>query len=172
MPSPLSSGPGLSPRASSAHELARTLSSVDDHDGLDDLLEHTRRTTRSTWAHFSLLTDRQVTAAACGPSGALVEPGQEIAFDDTICATVLRTGEAVIIPDTSLDARVSSIPAVRQGLVGAYLGVPIHLDSLLVGVLCVVDEQSREWSVLDTACLDAAAVTLREELLRPLLTRA
>ena len=147
----------LSPRAERAQALMNALAAGPDSSAVDTLMQHTRERLGTQWSHLSVLTDRQLTGASCGPSWAPVGRGQETPYDETICATVLRSGDAVVIPDAMVDARVSSLAAVRSGGVRAYLGTPVHVDSFLVAVLCVFDEQPREWSADDLHQLEATA---------------
>ena len=48
----------------------------------------------------------------------------------------------------SLDHRVSSLPSVTSGRIGAYLGAPLRNSSgAMVGVLCVLDDSPRIWTL-------------------------
>lgn len=159
----------MSARAERAQAVMNAVADSPDVGAVDELMQRVREQLRTQWSHLSVLTDRQLTGASCGPSWAPVGRGQETPFDETICATALRTEQAVVIPDTLLDARVSSLAAVRTGGVRAYLGTPVHIDGFMVAVLCVFDEVPRGWSAEEVATLDAAAGELTV-LLEAMLT--
>ncbi len=143
----------LSSRAAHAVRLLETLLAGTWSAAFDRLVETTTTELRSDGALLSLLTDRQVSIAACGTLAPQICRGTEISFDDTICANVLRGDSPLVVPDTALDARVSSVPAVHAGDLGAYLGVPVHCHEDVVGVLCAYSSRPRPWTDEDIATL-------------------
>jgi GAF domain-containing protein len=158
----------VSPRAAHAANLLETVLAEADSTALDHLVDTATTELSGDGALLSLLTDRQVVIAASGSLAPQICRATEIAFDDTVCANVLRSDGTLAIPDTALDARVSSAPVVRAGALGAYLGAPVRCGGHTVGVLCVYNEHPRPWTEDDIAALtriaDEAAtqLTLRE----------
>lgn len=153
----------LSARANRAHRLAQAIG-PDGAPRLDAIVDSARAALATGGVHLSLLTDRQITAS----TGAVdtIPRGTETPFDDTICANALRSNEPVVIDDTARDSRVSSIPAVVSGAVGAYLGMPVRVDHSVVGVLCVFDDAPRQWTELDRAQLQSYTRDIEKELVR------
>lgn len=67
---------------------------------------------------------------------------------------VITNGRGWIVPDAARDPVASRAPAVRDGTVAAYLGVPIE-DGLgmAVGALSVMDPKPRPWRASHLAYL-------------------
>jgi PAS domain S-box-containing protein len=62
----------------------------------------------------------------------------------SLCQYVVSADRPVLIADTA----ASPVPAdVRAAGLVAYVGVPIHLDGMPVGAVCLADQRPREWSV-------------------------
>lgn len=156
----------LSARAARAKRVVDAVLSADDPSQLDVLVARVSEKLGVTGAHLSMLTDRQVTAASGGALMEVSRRGAEVAFDDTICANTLRAESMLAIPNAAVDPRVSSIPAVQQHQVAAYLGLPLRRDGLTVAVLCAFDEQPREWTDADITTLSELADEVLAELVR------
>ena len=157
-----------SPRAAKAHALAlAVLGDADATAALDTLVQLAVTRIAADGGQISMLTDRQVSLCAQGLFSAQTESGAEQPFEETMCAYALRSDDTVVIPDTRTDQRVAGIEAVANGLVGAYLGVPVRTaDGSLVGVLCVFSETPREWTADEQADMDELAGHVAEELER------
>ncbi|MFN3616677.1 MAG: PAS domain S-box protein [Aquabacterium sp.] len=64
---------------------------------------------------------------------------------------------ADLLTDTRVQARLSSLPPPTWT---AYLGIPIMVEGLALGSVCVLDHGPRHWSDADLACMrDMAAAT-------------
>jgi diguanylate cyclase (GGDEF)-like protein/putative nucleotidyltransferase with HDIG domain len=102
-------------------------------------------------------------------SNGLAEPWgnhREVPEAHSICRQVVTHGEAVAIGDARTDERVRDNPAVAQGLVVSYLGVPlIGAENAIVGALCVADQQPRTWSLEQASVLEELATSAMTELL-------
>src|SRR5579875_1493440 len=156
----------LPARAAHADRLVTAALGASDTTLLDALVEATARELDAETVHVSILTDQQVTAGACGPVISRADRGQRADFEDTICANALRLDGPLVIPDAKADARVSSIPLVQEGKLGAYLGSPLRAGGDLVGVLCVWQAGPRDWSADELAVLERRAAEVVEELER------
>jgi GAF domain-containing protein len=67
-----------------------------------------------------------------------------VARQNAFCNTVVRTGHPLIVQDAANDPVFSSFPAVIDGVVGSYLGVPlVGREALVIGAVCVVDPGRR-----------------------------
>jgi GAF domain-containing protein len=138
----------LSQRAEEAMTLTRLLvDPATDTTVLDGLVLDASAAAQAASGRVTMLIDKQVTAAIRGELAGMIERGQTDHLEDTICVNVLRTNDALVIPDTTADHRVSSLPTVVAGMVGAYLGAPLRTSSgAVVGVLCVMDDHPRLWT--------------------------
>lgn len=156
----------LSARASAADALVTAaLAEGADTRELQRLTGLAASSVGCTNAQISLLTDRQVSAAICGTHRHL--RGMEAPFEETICAYALRSDSPIVVPDTWEDPRVSSLAAVAAGMVRAYLGVPLRLQGgEMVGVLCVYDDQPRDWTAEQLADLCSVGQLVIAELAR------
>jgi serine phosphatase RsbU (regulator of sigma subunit)/PAS domain-containing protein len=111
----------------------------------------------------SLLTDVQLVAAGHGlPDGSV---GTEGRLEDSLCTLTTDLGDALSIPDASLDEQLLTLPPVASGMVRAYLGVPLRADSgHVVGSLCVFDPAPRAWTEDDARTLDLLGRAVSTEL--------
>ena len=153
----------LSERARHAQRLADSVLLREDClTQIDELVRSAAVRLRADIASLSMLSDRQITVSAHSPGDSsarspMLNRGAETAFEDTVCANALRSDELLIIPDAHLDPRISSIPAVTDGTVGAYLGSTLHHDGAIVGMLCAVTTQPKTWTADQVEILDAIA---------------
>lgn len=81
---------------------------------------------------------------------------------------VVVAGEMLIIPDVRTDPRMRGNPSIDQLNAIAYAGAPItDPDGLVVGALCAVDHEPRQWTKSEIALLsELAAVCSSEVCLR------
>lgn len=101
-------------------------------------------------------------------------PGTDL--DSSICRHAVETGEALQIPDTTLDPRTADNPLVTgETGVRFYAGVPLTTsDGLALGTLCVIDTRPRrlgEEKIADLRIL-ARQVVARLEMRRALRAEA
>ena len=64
---------------------------------------------------------------------------------DALCALVTPDGP-LVVPDARADPRLAAVPAVADGRVTAFVGVPLVGRGTLLGVLCVWDPAARAWT--------------------------
>jgi len=140
--------------------VARRLLTDMRREAVERLTRLVARLLRTEYAQLSILTDKQVVAALHGPGD---RGPKEIA--DSMCAvTVSNGGGALVLPDAGADARVAGLPAVRSGVVGAYVGVPVAAGGALVGALCAYDARPREWRPDEVEVLRELAGVVSAEL--------
>ncbi|MEO5831764.1 MAG: GAF domain-containing protein, partial [Nakamurella sp.] len=83
--------------------------------------------------------DTQHTVSLIGADDRTIRPRS-----DAFCDTVVRTGLPVLVDDAATDLRFARFPAVLDGTVGSYLGVPlIGREAAIIGAVCVIDGQAR-----------------------------
>jgi signal transduction histidine kinase/PAS domain-containing protein len=78
---------------------------------------------------------------------------------DSLAGLIVAGGRPLVINDLAADPRVPVHSAIRrQGLRGAYLGLPIRDGSgAVLGICCAIDTRPREWSADDVAAVGDAA---------------
>lgn len=97
----------------------------------------------------------------------------EVPRDISFCRHVLGSGEAMVIPDASLDDRFRDNPLVTADRgVRFYAGMPLTTgDGFNVGTICAIDSNPRQFSIREVAILrELAAVATNELELRRLAT--
>ena len=143
--------------------------------GTDPEAEFDRLTTlsaRSTGAPISLVAlvgaDRSFFKSAHGlpdlPPG---EPGlgRSVPLALSMCQHVVASGEPLVVDDTRAHAVLRDNGAVTELGAGAYLGVPVRSPSgHVLGTLCAVDVEARQWSPEDLATLLATAAAAQGEI--------
>lgn len=143
------------------------------HDSLDRLVRLTCRLLDVQVALVSLvLEDRQVFAGHCG----LPEPWSslgETPLSHSFCQHVVSGRSPLVIRDARADPLVRHNRAVDDLNVVAYLGVPLVApQGHVIGALCAIDGEARDWSDDDVAALmDLSLSATNEILLRHELTR-
>jgi len=132
-------------------------------EGLDRLTSLAARMLDAPSAQVSLLSEQQFVASLAGPQPADAEgTGPREA---SLCLVTARGKGPLAVCDAPADPRVNTLPPVTSGSVGAYLGVPLHDSSgLLLGALCVYDDQPRTWTAEHVGTLGELAVTVVAEL--------
>ena len=135
----------------------------DSSGALDRLAGLAARLLGTQSSQVSLLTDVQTVAARSGL--ALAAIGADSPLADSLCTVTASSGRPLVVPDAATDARVSHLPPVSSGQVGAYLGVPlVSDDGTAVGAMCVFDPLPRAWSHEDVALLQQLASSAVAEL--------
>lgn len=72
--------------------------------------------------------------------------------EDSICQFTIAVDDALVVEDARTDPRLAGVGAVRDGVVGSYLGVPLRgRESSIVGTLCVHDPSPHQISQADVA---------------------
>lgn len=92
-------------------------------------------------------------AAICGPDGTFEVPAR-----DAACQLVVDLGEEVAVANTAGDTRLRDLAQVKAFGAAAWVGVPIRdPDGRVLGKLCAMDSQVREWTREDLAALRTLA---------------
>ncbi|WP_116452277.1 SpoIIE family protein phosphatase [Blastococcus litoris] len=115
-------------------------------------------------AWVSLVGDVQTVVGAHGlPSGSL---GRQIPLTESICAVVLDGGmEPLVVADAAADARISALPPVADGPVGALVAVPLVVfDGSPVGTLTAFTSAPRRWTEGEITLLRQLADSVATEL--------
>lgn len=100
-------------------------------------------------AHYGLPDDLQATRAT----------SRDVSF----CQFVVRDGKPFEVNDAENDPRIPQYLVQHYGL-NAYLGVPVQVNDVIVGSLCVIDVQPREFSEEDVDTLEKLAEHVNQHL--------
>lgn len=95
------------------------------------------------------------------PAAALSEG---VARDNTICTHLVEEQAPLVIEDLLGDPRMVDLPLVKHHGLRFYAGVPLRHDGLVIGSLCIVDDQPRQLSDNDQALLVRMADTLMQAI--------
>jgi K+-sensing histidine kinase KdpD len=89
---------------------------------------------------------------------------RETPLSHSFCKHVVQDGEMLVIEDARTDPRVSTNPAVLEYGVVSYLGAPLKTrDGQILGSLCVIGTEPRQWTETDIKRLsDLAEAVMRE----------
>ena len=102
------------------------------------------------------------------PHGEVRLPAAVTAGDDASCdgMCALMTGDVpLVVREATTDPVLRTVPAVVDGHVVAFLGVPLVGDrGAALGVLCVWDERPRDWTDADVELLGQLARSAVAEL--------
>jgi serine phosphatase RsbU (regulator of sigma subunit)/PAS domain-containing protein len=122
-------------------------------------------------AAVSLLGDVETVISGEGlPPGSL---GSQVPLADSLSAVTLAAGTApLVVPDATRDAQLAGLPAVVDGGVAGYVGVPLVVfDGSAVGTLAVSTRAPRTWADSDVALLRQLADSAATELELSALSR-
>ncbi|MGZ4493105.1 MAG: SpoIIE family protein phosphatase [Nocardioides sp.] len=157
-------GPFEGPSGRRRAEVARRLVPVGEgHPALNRLAELAARLLGSASAQVSLLTDVQTIAAGEGLAPGAV--GSQGPLEESLCTVTVAGGTPLVVLDAPTDDRVSALPPVASGAVGAYLGVPLVASTgESIGALCVFDPGPRSWTPADVTLLQRLAEPVVAEL--------
>jgi diguanylate cyclase (GGDEF)-like protein len=105
----------------------------------------------------AVTTDRMIFSASVGLDVT------EIPLSHSLCREVVISGKPLVIPDAHLDPVARDNPLVDMlGLV-AYCGVPLRAPGgEVIGVVCCIAREPREWSPDDVAALEDLAAAAGE----------
>lgn len=145
-----------------AHLAKRLASLAADQPAMDHVAAVAARVLGTTSAHVSLISDVQTVVGGVGDSADVV--GLATPANESVCSVTVGTEAPVMIEDAKLDPRVRFMDAVRSGVVGSYLGVPLVVREETVGALCVYDPAPRHWTDQDLLLLEQLATSAVTEL--------
>jgi len=98
--------------------------------------------------------------AVCDPDGTYVRP-----LDEAACHLIIDTGAEVSAADVRLDPRLRDLPQMIAFGARAWLGTPVRGPSgQVVGNLCAMDPDVREWTDADRESLRTLALAADSEI--------
>jgi PAS domain S-box-containing protein len=135
---------------------------------------------RAPVAQINVLTDKQFVPIAVYAEG---EPdaeqwGMRRQVGNSYCKYVVWSKEAFQVDDARENPLVRHSHATRELDIAAYLAVPIYApapvggDALVVGTVCVIDHEPREWTADDVRSLSDFALGVSELIASRIRIRA
>ncbi len=89
-------------------------------------------------------------------------PGSSSVLADTVCRRVLEARVTGVVPDAAGTSALCDVPMVRDGRIGAYLGVPLRTaDAHLYMLCCLARERRPQLGAGDLRFLAGVAETVR-----------
>lgn len=111
--------------------------------------------------------DRQFFKSAAGLEISSPEERQT-PLDRSVCQYAVANGVPLILEDARADPIFKNHPAVRDGTVVAYLGIPlIDQSGNAIGTLCVFDTKPRLWGTGHVQVLTDLAALAAERIFHP-----
>ncbi|MCD2197556.1 SpoIIE family protein phosphatase [Actinomycetospora endophytica] len=108
----------------------------------------------------SFLKGAPDSAALCGPDGTFEAPAREAA-----CQLVVDSGVEVVAPDTAADPRLRDLIQIKAFGARAWLGVPVlDPDGYVLGNLCAMDVQVRDWTAAEVAAIRTLAAAANDTI--------
>ena len=97
--------------------------------------------------------------------GLAADAPRQNSLKESFCQYVVRSGDAVIVTDTSEDPRTRENPSILTMGVRAWAGVPLRApDGSILGSFCVVDVEPHVWSDEDVEALTTLAQAASREI--------
>ncbi len=95
-------------------------------------------------------------------------PERQTGLDRSFCKYVVTSGTPLVVTDSREVEILRDAPVSTEGEVIAYCGYPLRLsDGAILGTLCAVDRQPRDWDDQEVELLaDVAAIVVSEIELR------
>ncbi|MFW5653758.1 MAG: PAS domain S-box protein, partial [Planctomycetota bacterium] len=110
--------------------------------------------------------EREWLKACVGPATKQIDRGI------AMCAHVIAADEPVVVGDATKDARFADNPQVTESGIRAYLGVPVRgMAGQAIGVLCVKDVRTREFTDRDVSTMRLLARQAEREIEQRLIVR-
>lgn len=108
--------------------------------------------------------DHQFFKSQTGLTGPIAESCRT-PLDQSFCKHVVADDEPLIVRDARIDPRVSDNGAIEALNVIAYAGVPLRTsDGHVLGSLCAICPEPRDWSDEDVAVLEQLADSAMQEI--------
>ncbi len=123
------------------------------------------RALKAPLAQVNLVSaDAQVPKAAYAPDDPEPERWRvPVGLASSFCQHVVTTGEPLVVGDARVHPLVRENRATTEAGIVAYASVPLRApDGAVIGSVCVVDFEPREWSAADLEALHACAEVAAE----------
>ncbi|WP_160165983.1 PAS domain S-box protein [Actinoplanes sp. OR16] len=107
--------------------------------------------------------ERQCFVSQSGPAAS--PAFRETPLTHSYCQYVVESGRPMVVPDAREHPLLRGNPAIVEFNAIAYLGVPLRSpDGYVLGTLCAVDREPREWTGTDVAVMEDLAAAATAEI--------
>lgn len=133
--------------------------------GLDDVVRLVTTSARAPMALVTLVTAEQ--QHFLGQAGLPEDLGRAGATPRawSFCQHVVAADAPLVVSDARRHPALASTALVETGLIRAYAGVPLRAEGIgVIGSVCVLSDQPREFSSEDLAMLELAAKVVEERI--------
>jgi hypothetical protein len=135
-------------------------------DAFDRITAKVARVFEAPIALVSLIDrDRQWFKSASGLPADLTEAGFS-SRAGSVCGHVIASDQSLIVEDLARDRRFANNPMLRERGWRFYAGVPLRINELPIGSLCILDTKPRRLSDREQRLLDVLADDVVEEIKR------
>lgn len=100
------------------------------------------------------------------------DPSSTVPDTLSFCAEVVETGAPLVVPDATTHPVYADNPLVRAGSVGAYAGVPVVDDGVVLGSLAIFVDAPRDFTADELALLGYQARLVSSSLALRRMARA
>lgn len=138
----------------------------DVNEAFDRITRLARQVLGASTALISLVAeDRQSFKGHDGLRADLAEAGGT-PLSHSFCKYAVATGEPLVVDDARESPLLAQSPAIEDHGVVAYAGVPLKYgdDGAVLGTLCVVEPEARDWTEQELATLAELAEIARSEV--------
>lgn len=134
---------------------------------LEGLERIARMVTRLVGVQTALInvvgSDSQTTVAAEGDTTRF-KFGSVVPLNSSFCQHVVTDGGPFEVADARMEPRLDGNLSIDAGVI-AYLGVPLRSpEGHVLGALCAIDPQPREWTDADRSAMDDLGAMVADEL--------
>jgi GAF domain-containing protein len=137
------------------------------HRSFDDVAKQVAEAFGAPIALVSLISDEQQLMPGAEGLPPELNAARQIPREESVCGHVIATDEVVVAEDVTKDPRFTDNPLVLEKGIRFYAGAPLRTSSgLVLGSLCVIDMQPREFSDADRQRLQSMADELMVQLER------
>lgn len=142
-------------------------------EAFDQLARLACRVLDTPYAFVTLVDDTRSFWKSCIGVDATDPAERQNAVGDSFCQYVVKTDEPLVVGDVTVDEMTKDNPSIESMGVRAWAGHPVRdADGLVLGTMCAVDVETREWSSEDDELLRLLAesasnvIQIRQELAR------
>jgi len=137
------------------------------HHSFDDVAKRVAEAFGAPIALVSMITDEQQLMPGAQGLPPDLNASRQIPREESVCGHVVASDEVVVSEDVTKDPRFTDNPLVLEKGIRFYAGAPLRTSAgLVLGSLCVIDMEPREFSEEERVRLQNMADDLMAELER------
>ncbi|MBB3019398.1 putative PurR-regulated permease PerM/GAF domain-containing protein [Microvirga lupini] len=137
------------------------------HRSFDNVAKRVAEAFGAPIALVSMITDEQQLMPGAQGLAPDLNTSRQIPREESVCGHVVASDEVVVSEDVTKDPRFTDNPLVLEKGIRFYAGAPLRTSAgLVLGSLCVIDMEPREFSKEERVRLQSMADDLMAELER------